>query len=211
MIGCLATGIGEGGVVIFLFISFCVCVTFHLTYIAPYLSLLQTLLTSPSPFVPPTLTPYLSPHPHPLTPSPSLISCPTRGNGTADLFNLWVVVLKCSPPVGGKGSSTFTQPAAHIFHSICTSQASVSCSGWLEAGFYVVIPFSFIAWQDGHEAPPSTHRKATEGLQRSKDYFLSVFSSRPLILDKVHLRPGFVAQAIHLLAKKVGKRIEVSI
>ena len=113
--------------------------------------------------------------------------------------------------MGGKGSSAFIQPAAHIFHSICTSQASVSCSGWLEAGFYVVIPFSFIAWQDGHEAPPSTHRKATEGLHRSKDYFLSVFSSRPLILDKVHLRPGFVAQAIHLLAKKVGKRIEVSI
>lgn len=35
----------------------CVCVTFHLAYMAPYLSLLQTLLTSPSPFVPPTLTP----------------------------------------------------------------------------------------------------------------------------------------------------------
>ena len=146
-------------------------------------------------------------YPHPLS-SPS-----TRGNdASADLFNLWIVVLKCPPPEGAKPSSAFTHPEAHVFHSTCSSQASVSCSGWLEAGFYVVIPFSFLAWQSEHEEAPNarTRSATTGGLPRPTDYLLSVFSSRPLILDKVHLRPGFVAQSIHLLAKKVGKRIQVS-
>ena len=140
------------------------------------------------------------------------LSPPIRGNGSADLLNLWVVVLKCPSPASAKKSSAFSQPEAHVFHSTCSSQASVSCSGWLEAGFYVVIPFSFLAWQADHEGPHSTrtHGARTEGSHRSSDYVLSVFSSRDLILDKVHLRPGFIAQSIHLLAKKFGKRIQVS-
>ena len=139
------------------------------------------------------------------------LSPPIRGNGSADLLNLWVVVLKCPSPTSAKKSSAFSQPEAHVFHSTCSSQASVSCSGWLEAGFYVVIPFSFLAWQADHEGPHTTRTRGatTEGSHRSADYVLSVFSSRDLILDKVHLRPGFIAQSIHLLAKKFGKRIQV--
>ena len=151
-------------------------------------------------------------HVHSPSPSPSPLSGPIRGNGSADLFNLWVVVLKCPSPTSAKRSSTFSQPEAHVFHSTCSSQASVSCSGWLEAGFYVVIPFSFLAWQADHEGTPSTRTRGatTEVSHQSTDYVLSVFSSRALILDKVHLRPGFIAQSIHLLAKKFGKRIQVS-
>jgi calpain-15 len=135
----------------------------------------------------------------------------TRGQGFLEPWNLWIIVVKCDPPsFVTKSDVVFSSPKSFIFQSNCTSQDCVSCTGWLDPGFYAVIPFSFLSWQDAihledaDELSVSVKSKAG----RNRDYLLSVFSSRPLLLDKVGLLPGFTARAIYMLAKKIGRKSE---
>lgn len=98
-------------------------------------------------------------------------------------------------------------------------QNIITCSGFLDAGKYAILPLSFCNWRPHSvkfTSPGSNRsRRSTKTSQLdegSTPYTVALFSARELYYDEhVLTRPGFLAESLFLLAEKHGTKSEVSL
>jgi len=95
-------------------------------------------------------------------------------------------------------------------------QNIITCSGFLDAGKYAILPLSFCNWRP-HSVKftsPGSNRsrrstKTSKLDEGSTPYTVALFSARELYYDEhVLTRPGFLAESLFLLAEKHGTKSE---
>lgn len=87
-------------------------------------------------------------------------------------------------------------------------QSIVTCSSFLEAGHYAILPLAFNHWDlsCGKVLPGSDHATG------SKPYVVALHSSKKVqYQDGALTRPGFLAESIFLLANRARAKSAVSV
>ena len=132
-----------------------------------------------------------------------------RGEGPANLVDLAILVVRCCVRDG----SSLPLPLSCELASGSQIQSIVTCSSFLEAGCYAILPLAFNHWDllSSKAILHSPSSSAPHKLVGSKPYVLALHSSKKLqYQDHTVTRPGFLPESIFLLADRARARSMVS-
>ena len=130
-----------------------------------------------------------------------IVSSLRRVHLSSGLVDLAVLVMRYDGHEKERGGAIGHAPS--LAFPTCVSLASgshmqsiVTCSGFLEPGYYAILPLSFGLW---HHSPTTTPTQLDEG-GMSLPYVVALYSGREVWYQKQALtRPGFMAESIFLL------------